>query len=160
MKLKIRDKFTIIGDYCKHNGGLAVEEILKNGYLTTIKGKQVVIELSGINWEETNKLNKIRMTIGENRVVSCGRYEVEWCFNTFYLEDGELSVLNILENNKSINTIKFRKHNYHQQLEIANLILDKLGINVELVEEDVNKEVLEQIEKLESELSKLKGMLK
>jgi hypothetical protein len=46
-------------------------------------------------------------------------------------------------------------------MEITNMILDKLGLNVELAEGcDSNSEVLEQIGKLEAELLKLRGMIR
>ena len=109
--------------------------------------------------EETIKLNKIKMVIGENRVVECGEYKVEWNYKDDYKKDGDISSLSISNNSKCIFDIYFKKYDYHQQMEITNLILDKLGLNVELVEDDDN-EVLEQIDKLEAELEKLRGMIK
>jgi hypothetical protein len=105
--------------------------------------------------------NKIKMVIGINKTVECGEYKVVWEYGIDYKSDNDFSNLHIYFGDSiEIITLKFIKLNYKQQLEIANLILDKLGINVELVEEDVNKEVLEQIEKLESELEKLREMIK
>lgn len=104
-------------------------------------------------------MNKIEMVIGENRVVECGEYKVEWNYKDDYKKDGDMSSLSIFKNSKYIFDIYFNKYDYHQQMEIANLILDKLGLNIELVEED-NSEVLGQISKLEAELEKLRGMIK
>ena len=104
-------------------------------------------------------MNKIKMVIGENRTVECGEYKVEWCYENDYTI-GRFSTITIYKNKYVvIHYIRFDKYNYKQQMEIANLILDKLGLNVELVEED-NSEVLEQIGKLESVLEKLRGMIK
>ena len=106
-------------------------------------------------------MNKIKMVIGENRVVECGEYDVKWECGTDYKVDRDYSVLSINDSEKRfIHQIVFRNNNYKQQMEIVNLILDKLGLNVELVEDDVNKEALEQIDKLEAELEKLRGMIK
>ena len=100
------------------------------------------------------------MVIGENRTVECGECKVEWNWGDTYLDENDKSRLVVRDKNGAIVSIWFTKYNYKQQMEITNLILDKLGLNVELVEEDVNKEVLEQIGKLESELEKLRGMIK
>ena len=111
--------------------------------------------------EETMKMNKVKMVIGENRVVECGEYDVKWRYGTDYKLGGDLSGFEIFDREKNlIHQTIFRCYNYKQQMEIANLILDKLGLNVELVEEDVNSEVLEQIGKLEAELEKLRGMIR
>jgi len=104
-------------------------------------------------------MNKIRMVIGENRVVGRGEYTVEWNWGDSYLNEKDKSKFAVRDKSGVIISLGFTKHNYHQQMEIANLILDKLGLNVELVEED-NSKVLEQIGKLESELEKLRGMIK
>ena len=114
-----------------------------------------------IDWEETMKLNKIKMVIGEN--VYANGYKIGGFNNsdikeikeirdckTFYIKDSE---------GNCIYTIELHKHNYKQQMEIINMILDKLGLNVELVEEN-NSEVLEQIRRLEAELKKLRGMIR
>ena len=109
--------------------------------------------------EETMKMNKVKMVIGENRVVECGEYKVEWCYENDYTIDS-FSTITIYKNKYVvIHYIRFDKYNYKQQMEITNLTLDKLGLNVELVEKD-NSEVLEQIGKLENELEKLRGMVK
>jgi len=109
--------------------------------------------------EETNKL---KMVIGENRQIKLNNenYWIEWFHGEDYLLDDNYSRLLIYKKGHGdIYNIKFHNHNYNQQLEITNLILDKLESNVELVQ-DVNVEVLKQIEKLESEVAKLKGMVK
>jgi hypothetical protein len=114
-----------------------------------------------IDWEETNKLNKIKMVIGEDRIVECGEYKVEWNWGNSYLNENDKSRLAIRDKNGVIISLGFTKLNYKQQMEITNLILDKLGLNVELVEGcDSNSEVLEQIGRLEAELEKLRGMIK
>ena len=123
----------------------------KNGTTTVLKdGDFEIFE------EETIKL---KMVIGENRTVECGEYKVEWNYKDDYKKDGDISSLSIFKNSKCIFDIYFKKYDYHQQMEITNLILDKLGLNVELVEED-NAEVLEKIDKLEAELEKLRGMIR
>ena len=99
------------------------------------------------------------MVIGENRTVKCGEYMVKWNWGDSYLNENDKSRFAVRDKSGVIISLGFTNHNYKQQMEIANLILDKLGLNVELVEED-NSEVLEQIGKLESELEKLRGMIK
>jgi hypothetical protein len=105
-------------------------------------------------------MNKIKMVIGEN--VYANGYKIGSFNNSnnkelryydaFYIKDPE---------GNCIHGIELHKHNYKQQMEITNLILDKLGLNVELVEGcDSNSEVLEQIDKLEAELEKLREMVK
>ena len=104
-------------------------------------------------------MNKIKMVIGEDRVVECGDYKVEWNWGDTYLNENDKSRLAIRDKNGAIISLGFTKLNYKQQMEIANLIFDKMGLNVELVEEN-NSEVFEQIRKLEAELEKLRGMIK
>ena len=105
-------------------------------------------------------MNKIKMVIGENRVVECGEYKVEWHYEYDYKKDGDVSSLTIFKNSKCIFDIYFKKYDYHQQMEITNLILDKLELNVELVEDEKYDKVLAKIGKLEAELEKLRGMIK
>ena len=118
---------------------------------TIIQGKECEVEIPNDY--------RIKMVIGENRVVECGEYKVEWNYKDDYKKDGDVSSLSIFKNSKCIFENKIKKYDYHQQMEITNLILDKLGLNVELVEEDSSK-VLEKIDKLEAELEKLRGMIK
>ena len=103
-------------------------------------------------------MNKVKMIIGENRVVECGEYEIVWCYENDYTIDS-FSTITIYKNKYVvIHYIRFDKYNYKQQMEITNLTLDKLGLNVELVEEDKSK-IFEQIGKLEAELEKLRVMV-
>ena len=133
-----------------------------NWYTYTLRNnKGDILKVKSDCFEKVEEMIKLKMVIGENRVVECGEYDVEWRYGTDYKLGGDFSCFEIFDREKNmIHQTIFRCYNYKQQIEITNLILDKLGLNVELVEEDVNKEVLEQIGKLEAELEKLRGMIK
>ncbi len=81
--------------------------------------------------EETIKLNKIHMVIGDNRAVECGEYRVEWNWGDSYLNENDKSRFVVRDKSGLIISLGFTNHNYKQQMEITNLILDKLGLNVE-----------------------------
>ena len=168
-QLKVGDKVKTIREVTFVNG-----EIFPKGSLLTFKckddelnanfledenGVTTVLKDGDFELVKENQMNKIKMVIGENRVVECGEYKVEWCYENDYTIDS-FSTITIYKNKYVvIHYIRFDKYNYKQQMEITNLILEKLGLNVKLVEED-KSEILEQIGKLESELEKLRGMVK
>ena len=161
MNLKVGDKVIITSKWSNLCGRVGtIYSIYKHTcYIDFGDGSPMEFGTNTFKKVEENT-NKIRMIIGENRVVECGEYDVKWECGTDYKVDRDYSVLSINDSEKRfIHQIVFRNNNYKQQMEIANLILDKLGLNVELVEED-KSEILEQIWKLESELEKLRGMIK
>ena len=169
MELKVGDKVRLLRDvpwaevhaYYLKGSELIITEKLVDGSYFAKNGYGRIARIYNRDFEkvEENQMNKIKMVIGENRVVECGEYKIVWCYENDYTIDS-FSTITIYKNKYVvIHYIRFDKYNYKQQMEIANLILDKLGLNVELVEKD-NSEVLEQIGKLESELEKLRGMVK
>ena len=119
-----------------------VTTVLKDGDFELVKEEKV----------------KVKMIMGENRIVKCGEYRISWkdykcnCIDVY-------SFIEIKDSISTPYTLRFNSYNYKQQMEITNMIFDKLGLNVELVEEDSIK-VLEKIDKLEAELEKLRGMIK
>ena len=168
MELKVGDKVRLLNDvpwaevhaYYLKGSELIITEIkdgsyfAKNGY-----GRIARIYNRDFELVKENQMNKIKMIIGENRVVECGEYKIVWCYENDYTIDS-FSTFTIYKNKYVvIHYIRFDKYNYKQQMEITNLTLDKLGLNVELVEEDKSK-IFEQIGKLEAELEKLRGMIK
>ena len=169
MELKLGDKVKTIREVTFVNG-----EIFPKGSLLTFKckddelnanfledenGVTTVLKDGDFELVKENQMNKIKMVIGENRVVECGEYKVEWYWDYSYLNECDKSKFAVRDKSGVIISLGFTNYNYKQQMEIANLILEKLGLNIELVEED-NSEVLEKIGKLEAELEKLRGMIK
>ena len=170
-KIKVGDRVKTIWDITFVNG-----EILPKGSILTYECRVDYLNVSFLKDEngvttvlkdgdfellkEENQMNKIKMVICENRAVECGEYKVEWYWDYSYLNECDKSKFAVRDKSGVIISLGFTNYNYKQQMEIANLILDKLGLNVELVEDDVNKEALEQIDKLEAELEKLRGMIK
>ena len=167
-QLKVGDKVKTIREITFVNG-----EILPKGSILTYEcrvghlnvsflkdenGVTTVLEDGDFELVKENQMNKIKMVIGENRVVECGEYKVEWYGDYSYLNECDKSKFAVRDKSGVIISLGFTNYNYKQQMEIANLILEKLGLNVELVEKD-NSEVLEQIGKLEAELEKLRGMV-
>ena len=169
-QLKVWDKVKTIREVTFVNG-----EIFPKGSLLTFKCKDDELNANFLEDEngvttvlkdgdfellkEENQMNKIKMVICENRAVECGEYKVEWYWDYSYLNECDKSKFAVRDKSGVIISLGFTNYNYKQQMEIANLILEKLGLNIELVEED-NSEVLEQISKLEAELEKLRGRIK
>ena len=167
MNLKVGDKVIAIKD-CESMTGLrlfskgdefSVLEIINESDFVLYSDYKKFAEIFQCHYFEKIPNDKIKMVIGEDRVVECGEYKVEWNWGDTYLNENDMSRVTIRDKNGVIITLGFTKLNYKQQMEIANMILDKLGLNVELVEED-NSKVLEQIGKLEAELEKLRGTIK
>ena len=79
------------------------------------------------------------MVIGENRTVKCGEYMVKWNWGDSYLNENDKSRFAVRDKSGVIISLGFTNHNYKQQMEIANLILDKLGLNVSLLVDENSK---------------------
>ena len=167
MELKVGDKVKttreitfVSGEILPKGSTLTYEcrvDYLNANFLKDENGTTTVLKYG--DFEIFEEENKLKMVIGENRVVECGEYRVEWNWGDSYLNEKDKSRLAVKDKSGVVISLGFTKHNYKQQMEIANLILDKLGLNVELVEDDDN-EVLWQIRTLEAELEKLRGMIK
>ena len=169
MELKVGDKVKTIREITFVNGEILPKgsiltyecrvDYLNVNFLKDENGVTTVLKEGDFElFEEENQMNKIKMVIGENRTVECGEYRISWkdykcnCMDVY-------SFIEIKDSISTPYTLRFNSYNYKQQMEIANMIFDKLGLNVELVEDDSSK-VLEKIDKLEAELEKLRGMIK